>query len=197
MKRFERLVTALRRLPGVGPKQAERLALYAVRAPRAEVDELASALREAKAAVVECEVCRTFTERERCALCADPGRGDDVLCVVEQPADVQAIERSRAFSGRYHVLHGALSPIDGIGPDRLRIHELLDRVREGKGTLREVILATDADTEGEATAMYLTEVLRPSGVQVSRIAQGLPLGGDIDYTDELTLSMALKARRTL
>jgi len=197
VKSVEKLVAALKRLPGVGPKQAERLTVHLLRAPRAEVEGLAEALREAKAAVRPCARCGDFTDRETCRICADPGRDQSLLCVVEEPQDVAALERTRAFHGLYHVLHGALSPLDGIGPERIRARELVERVRASGGGVKEVVIATDPDTEGEATALYLGQQLKALPVKVTRIAQGVPLGGDLDYLDERTLSHALSGRREL
>ncbi|MBI4371613.1 MAG: recombination protein RecR [Elusimicrobia bacterium] len=193
MKNVERLVAALKRLPGVGPKQSERLAIHLLRAPRGEVENLTEALREAKASVRLCSRCGDFTEREFCRLCADPARDAGLICVVEEPQDVAALERTRAFRGLYHVLHGALSPLEGLGPERLRARELIERVRAGG--VREVVLATDPDTEGEATALYLAQLLKPLAAKITRIAHGVPLGGDLDYLDERTLSHALTGRR--
>jgi recombination protein RecR len=193
MKSFGKLVAALRRLPGVGPKQAERLAIHIIRSPVSEAEALSAALREARSKVRYCSACMNYTEEEVCSLCSDPARDRGVLCVVEQPADVAALERSKAFQGLYHVLHGQLAPLSGIGPEALRVRELIARV--SAGGVREVILATDPDTEGEATALYLRELLKPFPVRVSRLAQGVPLGGDIDYLDEQTLSCALTSRR--
>lgn len=193
MKSFDKLVQSLRRLPGVGPKQAERLALHIVRAPLSETEALAEALRAAKAKVRACKTCLNYTESELCRICADPGRQAGVVCVVEGPGDVDAIERSRSFSGLYHVLHGKLSPLHGIGPEGIRLKELLDRIKAGG--IGEVILATDPDTEGEATAMYLASALKDLPVRVTRIALGVPMGGHLDYMDERTLSAALKTRR--
>ncbi|MFA6092277.1 MAG: recombination mediator RecR [Elusimicrobiota bacterium] len=195
MKSYDRLIQALRRLPGVGPKQAERLAIHIIRSPISEVDALAAAVREAKANVHACANCMDYTEVERCSLCEDPARDRGLICVVEQPADVDALERSRSFKGLYHVLHGQIAPLSGVGPESLRVEELLKRVRAGG--VREVILATDPDTEGEATALYLLQRLKPFGVKVTRIAQGVPLGGDLDYLDEQTLSCALNSRREM
>jgi recombination protein RecR len=193
MKSFERLISALKRLPGVGPKQAERFALHLLRAPRTEVEGLVEALREAKAAMRLCARCGDFTDKEVCRICNDPARDASILCVVEEPQDVAAIERSRAFKGLYHVLHGSLSPLDGHGPERIRVRELLERVKAG--AVREVIVATDPDTEGEATALYLAQQLHPLNVKTTRIAHGVPMGGDLDYIDERTLSHALSGRR--
>lgn len=193
MKSFEKLVANLRRLPGIGPKQAERLALHFLRAPSAESDALAAALREAKARVRPCSVCLDYTEGDQCRLCADPGRDRSVVCVVEQPTDVDAVERSRSFTGLYHVLHGRLSPIHGAGPEALRLAELEARLKAGG--VSEVILATEPDTEGEATALFLAQVLKAYPVRVTRLAQGVPMGGHLDYLDEQTVSCAVKARR--
>lgn len=195
MKPWLRLIAAFRRFPGVGPKQAERLALHVLRSPVSELEELATALREAKARIQACSRCFNYSDHEVCALCSDLGRDQGLLCVVEEPQDVAAVERSRSYRGLYHVLHGCLSPLDGIGPETIRIAELLARVRAAGPALREVILATDIDTEGDATALYLAEALKPFGVRASRIAQGVPLGGDLDYIDERTLGCALNGRR--
>ena len=195
MKAFDRLVQALRRLPGVGPKQAERLAIHIIRSPVTEAEALSEAIREAKSRVRSCAVCMNYSETERCALCEDPGRDRGIICVVEQPADVTALERSRAFKGLYHVLHGQIAPLSGVGPEALRIGELLARLKDGG--VREVILATDPDTEGEATALYLHQLLKAYPLKVTRIAQGVPLGGDLDYLDEQTLSCALNSRREI
>ncbi|MBI3289004.1 MAG: recombination protein RecR [Elusimicrobia bacterium] len=193
MKSLERLVAALKRLPGVGPKQAQRFAIHLLRAPRAEVESLVEALQEAKATMRLCARCGDFTDREVCRLCSDPARDAGLICVVEETQDLAALERSRAFNGHYHVLHGALSPIDGVGPERIKARELIERVRAGG--VREVVLATDPDAEGEATALYLTQLLKTFPVKITRIARGVPLGGDLDYLDERTLSHALSGRR--
>ena len=193
MKTFERLIGALKRLPGVGPKQAERFALHLLRAPRTAVEGFVAALREAKANMRFCAKCGDFTDREVCRVCSDPARDAGLLCVVEEPQDVAALERSRAFKGLYHVLHGSLSPLDGHGPERIRGRELMERVRAGG--IREVVIATDPDVEGEATAMYLAQQLHELKVKTTRIAHGVPMGGDLDYIDERTLSYALSGRR--
>ena len=193
MKAFEKLIASLKRLPGVGPKQAERFAIHLLRAPRAEVEGLVESLREAKASMRLCARCLDYTDREVCRICSDPGRDAKALCVVEESQDLAALERSRAFKGLYHVLHGSLSPLDGVGPERIKAKELVERVRAGG--IDEVVLATDPDTEGEATALYLAQVLKPFPVKVTRIAHGVPLGGDLDYLDERTLSYALSGRR--
>lgn len=196
MKSFSKLVQALKRLPGIGPKQAERLAIFLLRAPASEAESLTVALREARASLRLCKECLDFCEGELCRLCADPARDRTQICVVEEPQDVAALERSRGFKGLYHVLHGALSPLDGVGPERIKLKELAERLRRAETPVAEVILATDPDTEGEATALYLAQVLRPLGAwKVTRIAHGVPMGGDLDYIDERTLSHALSGRR--
>jgi recombination protein RecR len=196
LKDWDRLVGALKRLPGIGPKQAQRLALHLIRAPSEEVEGLLAAVREAKAAIRPCRQCFDYTDREFCRICADPGRDQSLICVVEAPQDAAAIERTRGYKGLYHVLHGAISPLDGIGPEALRVRELIERVKAGGGAISEIILATDPDTEGEATALYLAGLLKETGkVKVSRIAHGVPMGGDLDYMDERTLSHAMSGRR--
>lgn len=198
MKSFQKLMASLKRLPGIGPKQAERLAIFILRSPDFETEGLIAALREAKASIRFCKQCWDFTDREVCRLCSDPARDKTVLCVVEEPQDVVALERSRGFSGLYHVLHGALSPLDGVGPEMLRVKELLARVQAAKPpeNITEIVLATDPDTEGETTALYLSRQLKAvPGLKITRIAHGVPLGGDLDYIDERTLSHALAGRR--
>lgn len=197
MKPFEKLVGALRRLPGIGPKQAERLALHLLRASSSEVEVFQAALREVRDRVRPCPVCLDYTDLPVCRVCTDPAREERVICVVEDPTDVAAVERTRRFRGRYHVLHGVLSPLDGIGPEALRIRELLARVSAWGAEGGEVILATNHDTEGDATALYLGRLLQPLGVKVTRIAIGVPLGGDLAYIDEQTLSEALAGRRAV
>lgn len=196
MKNLPRLVASLKRLPGIGPKQAERLAIFLLRAPDFETDNLIAALREAKAAIRPCRQCFDFSEEELCRICADAGRDKSLLCVVSEPQDVAAIERSRGYKGLYHVLHGALSPLEGVGPESLRVRELLVRVQALAGALREVVLATDPDAEGEATALFLSQKLKAAGsFKVTRIAHGVPMGGDLDYIDEKTLSYAMTGRQ--
>lgn len=190
-----RLIEELGRLPGVGPKTAQRLAFHLLFASREDVARLAATLLEAKEKVRHCSTCCNLTDADPCALCADPARDRALLCVVEDPKDVAAMERTRAFRGLYHVLHGAISPLEGIGPDRLKIRELLQRL--GSGEIREVILATNPNVEGEATALYLSRLLQPLAIKVTRIARGLPEGGDLDYVDEITLSRALEGRREM
>lgn len=197
MKSVDRLVAALKRLPGIGPKQAERLTIHLLRSPRSEVENLVEALREAKAALRFCSRCGDMTDADLCRICSDPGRDQTEICVVEEPQDVAALERTRAYKGLYHVLHGSLSPLEGVGPDRIKVRELVERVRASGGAIKEVVIATDPDTEGEATAIYLGQQLKPFPVKVTRIAHGVPLGGDLDYIDERTLSHALSGRREL
>ena len=195
-----RLIEAFSRLPGIGPKTAQRLTYHLLRAPDAEARILAAALVDVRDKVVFCDRCFNISDQPLCPICRDPARDATRLCVVEEPLDVLALERTSEFKGLYHVLHGAISPIDGIGPDRLRIRELLDRVdaavAEGAPFL-EVILATNPTLEGEATAMYLAERLEDSVGVVSRIARGLPVGGDLEYADEVTLIRALQGRRAV
>jgi recombination protein RecR len=188
------LIDELGRLPGVGPKSAQRIAFHLLAAESADVSRLAAALKRVQEEVRFCVTCYNVAEAEQCKICRDPRRSDDVLCVVEEPKDVVAIERTREFRGRYHVLGGAISPLEGIGPDQLRIRELLARIEDG--TVTEIILATDPNIEGDATAAYLTRMLRPMGLQVTRLASGLPVGGDLEYADEVTLGRAFAGRRS-
>ena len=195
-----RLIEAFSRLPGIGPKTAQRLTFHLLRAPDTEARILAAALVDVRDKVVFCDRCFNISDAPLCPICRDPGRDASRLCVVEEPLDVLALERTAEFRGLYHVLHGAISPIDGIGPERLKIRELLARADEAKrdgAPLEEVILATNPTLEGEATAMYLAERLEGSVVLVSRIARGLPVGGDLEYADEVTLIRALQGRRAV
>ena len=195
-----RLIEAFSRLPGIGPKTAQRLTYHLLRAPDAEARILAAALVDVRDKVVFCERCFNISDEPLCPICRDPNRDGSRLCVVEEPLDVLALERTSEFKGLYHVLHGAISPIDGIGPDRLKIRELLGRADDAKRAgepLVEVILATNPTLEGEATAMYLAERLEDSVGVVSRIARGLPVGGDLEYADEVTLIRALQGRRAV
>jgi len=195
-----RLAEAFARLPGIGPKTAQRLTYHLLRAPEGEARALAAALIAVRDEVVLCGRCFNIGTGPACPICLDPGRDDDRLCVVEEPLDVLALERTRAFRGRYHVLHGAISPMDGIGPDRLRIRELLARVREradGDTPYAEVLIATNPTLEGDATATYLAERLTGQVGSVTRIARGLPVGGDLEYADEVTLVRALQGRRVM
>jgi recombination protein RecR len=189
------LIDELGRLPGVGPKSAQRIAFYLLASDPADVRRLTDALTEVKARVRFCEVCGNVAEEERCRVCRDPRRSDTVICVVEEPKDVVAIERTREFRGRYHVLGGAINPIDNVGPDDLRISQLMSRLADGSVT--EVILATDPNVEGEATATYLARLLVPMGLRVTRLASGLPVGGDLEYADEVTLGRAFEGRRQI
>jgi recombination protein RecR len=189
------LIDELGRLPGVGPKSAQRIAFHLLATDNQEVKRLVDALTEVKLRVRFCELCGNVAESERCRICLDPRRSDDVICVVEEPKDVVAIERTREFRGRYHVLGGAINPIENIGPDDLRISELLARLADG--TVQEVILATDPNVEGEATATYLSRLMGHLGITVSRLASGLPVGGDLEYADEVTLGRAFEGRRVI
>jgi recombination protein RecR len=190
------LIDELGRLPGVGPKSAQRMAFYLLAAEPADVTRLQNALQRVKEGVVFCRVCGTVSEKETCRICADLRRDPALICVVEEPKDVVAVERTREFSGRYHVLGGALDPLSGIGPDQLRIRELLTRL--GSEEVTEVIIATDPNTEGEATATYLVRMLRDfPDLSVTRLASGLPMGGDLEFADELTLGRAFSGRRAV
>ena len=189
------LIDELGRLPGVGPKSAQRIAFHLLGTDAAEVQRLADAITTVKEKVRFCDTCGNVAESEQCRICADPRRDQTVLCVVEEPKDVVAIERTREFRGRYHVLGGAIDPMNGVGPEELRIRQLLTRL--GDGEVQEVIIATDPNIEGEATATYLTRMLIPIGVTVSRLASGLPVGGDLEYADEVTLGRAFEGRRTV
>ena len=187
------LIDQFGRLPGIGPKSAQRIAFYVLQADEDQIGELARTLAEVKQRVSFCHRCGNVAEAELCRICADPRRDDHVLCVVEEPKDVVAIERTREYRGRYHVLGGAISPIDGVGPDDLRIRELMARLADGQVT--ELILATDPNLEGEATATYLTRLVAGMGIAVTRLASGLPVGGDLEYADEVTLGRAFEGRR--
>jgi len=189
------LIDELGRLPGIGPKGAQRIAFFLLAADPTDVRRLSDALIEVKEKVRFCSVCGNVAEEDRCRICRDPRRDLTVLCVVEEPKDVVAIERTREFHGRYHVLGGAISPIEGIGPDDLRIRELVARL--AGGVVTEVILAMDPNLEGEATATYLTRLLRPLGLRITRLASGLPVGGDLEYADEVTLGRAFEGRRSI
>lgn len=189
------LIDELGRLPGIGPKSAQRIAFHLLSADPADVRRLVEAIAEMKEKVRFCELCGNVTEQVRCRICVDPRRDPAVICVVEEAKDVVAIERTREFRGRYHVLGGAISPIDGIGPDDLRVRELM--VRLADGVVTELILATDPNLEGEATAAYLARLVKPMGLTVTRPASGLPVGGDLEYADEITLGRAFEGRRLL
>jgi recombination protein RecR len=187
-----RLIEELQRLPGIGPKGAQRLAFHILKTPREQTDRLADALREVKERVTYCSVCNNITDVDPCAFCSSGGRDPHLICVVEEPQNVAAIEKTREFKGTYHVLMGALSPLQGIGPDDLKIKGLLARVNNG---VAEIILATNPNVEGEATAIYLARLLKPLGVKVTRIAMGVPVGSDLEYADEVTMHKALEGRR--
>lgn len=189
------LIDEFGRLPGIGPKSAQRIAFHILQTPTFDVSRLAHLLAELRERVRFCEVCGNVSEQERCAICRDPRRDDTLICVVEDAKDVAAIERTREFRGLYHVLGGAISPIAGIGPDDLRIAQLLQRLADG--TVQEVILATNPNLEGEATATYLTRYLRTLEIRVTRLASGLPVGGDLEYADEVTLGRAFEGRRSV
>jgi recombination protein RecR len=189
------LVDELNRLPGIGPKSAQRLAFHIVKAAGQDAKRLADAIVQAKERVRFCRECFGVAEGELCRLCADPSRDAEVICVVEEPKDVSVLERSGAIRGRYHVLGGAISPMQGIGPDDIRVRELIDRAQ--RNGIKEVILATNPNLEGNATAMYVAGLLKPLGVRVTRLASGLPVGGDLEYADEVTLGQALEGRREM
>jgi len=189
------LIDELGRLPGVGPKSAQRIAFHILSADPVDVTRLATALSRVKEMVRFCSTCFNVAEADLCRVCRDPRRTDEVLCVVEEPKDVVAIERTGEFRGRYHVLGGAINPLEGIGPDNLRVRELMARL--GTGSVRELILATDPNTEGEATATYLALLVKPMGISVTRLASGLPVGGDLEYADEITLGRAFEGRRAI
>ena len=192
---LERLSEQFARLPGIGSKTAQRLAFQVLSMPQEQAQEFADAILDAKRTVHTCPVCQNLTDQELCGVCADPERDHSLICVVAEPKDVIAMERAREYHGVYHVLHGVISPLSHVGPDDLRIRELLERV--GKGGVREVIMATNPDTEGEATAMYLSRLLRPLEVRVTRLAYGIPVGSQLEYADEVTLLRALEGRRDI
>ena len=189
-----RLIEELSRLPGVGPKSAQRLAYHLLNAPPEVARRLAEAIREARDTIGHCSVCRNLTDTDPCSLCRDEGRRRDVICVVEEPRDVVAMEKTRSYKGLYHVLLGALSPIEGIGPEKLTIRELMGRLQGG---VSEVILATNPNVEGDATALYLARLIKPLGIKVTRIARGLPVGAYLEYADEMTLNRAMEGRQEM
>ena len=196
MSAIEDLVTELAKLPGIGRKTAQRLTFYLLKQPAEAATRLSDAIRSVRERVTACGVCGTLTDEDPCAICRDPRRDASLLCVVEEAADVTAIERAGRFRGRYHVLGGRLSPLEGIGPEALRLDRLVERVANGAG-VHEVIIATNPSMEGEVTATFLQQLLRPTGVRVTRIARGLPVGGDLEYADGVTIAQALLARRDM
>ena len=190
-----RLIDELKRLPGIGQKSAQRIAFHLERAPREDVERLAAAIREAKDKIRLCSLCNNLTEQDPCDYCSDPRRDPEVICVVETPYNVVGIEKTREFHGLYHVLHGALSPLQGIGPDQLKLKNLLERLKGGK--TKELIVATNPNVEGEATAIYLSKLIKPLGIKVTRIAMGIPVGSELEFADEVTMLKALEGRREL
>ena len=192
---LQKLIDELGKLPGVGPKSAQRIAFHLIKIPEQEALSLADAIQQAKQKVRFCETCFNMSDEVICEICSDSQRDSSLVCVVEEPRDIVALERTREYKGLYHVLQGAINPIDGIGPEQLKVRELLERLKGN--TVVEVILCTNPNIEGEATAMYLAKLIEPLGIQVSRIASGLPVGGDLEYADELTLGRALEGRRNI
>ncbi len=190
-----KLIEEFEKLPGIGHKTAQRLAFHVLNLPAEKAAGLANAIRDAKLKIKYCSVCNNLTENDPCVICSGPARDRTVFCVVEDPRDVVAMERTREFKGLYHVLHGVISPMEGIGPDDIKIKELLARLKEAD--IKEVILATNPDVEGEATAMYISKLLKPLGIKATRIAHGIPVGGDLEYADEVTLAKALEGRREI
>jgi len=195
MEPIARLVQVLTKLPGIGEKTASRLAFHILGAPEEYARGLAQAIRDVKEKIRLCSVCLNITETDPCRICRDPSRADDILCVVEEPNDLYVIDKTGIFQGKYHVLHGVISPLEGIGPDEIHIAELLDRLKDGK--VKEIILATNPVVEGDATALYIKEQVKPFGVKVTRIARGIPVGGDLEYTDGATVIDALRGRHDL
>lgn len=190
-----RLIEQFMKLPGIGPKTAARLAFHVMGMETSDVDDFAKALKDVKTQLTECAICCNITDKSPCSICTDPRRDKLVICVVQEPRDVIAMERTHEFHGSYHVLHGAISPMEGIGPQEIRIKELVTRI--GEEDIDEVILATNPNVEGEATAMYISRLLKPFSLKITRIAHGLPVGGDLEYADEVTLAKALEGRRTI
>jgi recombination protein RecR len=188
-----RLIEEFHKLPGIGPKSAQRLTYYLLRAPAEEARALAQAILEVKEKTVLCSLCQNIADSDPCAICSNPERDHGAICVVEEPLDILALERTRAYRGLYHVLHGAISPMDGVGPEDLKVQELLSRLRSGD--VREVIMATNPNLEGEATAMYIARLISPLGMKVTRLARGLPVGADLEYADNVTLTRALEGRQ--
>lgn len=196
-KPMARLIEELRRLPGIGSKSAQRIAFHVLKAGTHDVERLTAALRDVKESIRLCDLCNNVTEVTPCAYCADPSRNAKLLCVIEGPEDILAIEKTGQYRGYYHVLHGALSPLHGIGPEQLRTANLVERLKSGAAEEVEVIIATNPNVEGEATAVYLSKLLKPLGVRVTRIAMGMPVGGDLEYADQVTISKAMEGRREI
>ncbi len=190
-----RLIDELKRLPGIGQKSAQRIAFHLERAPREDAEHLAAAILEAKDKIRLCSLCNNLTEQDPCDYCTDPRRDQEVICVVETPYNISGIERTREFHGLYHVLHGALSPLQGIGPDQLKLKNLLERLKGGK--IKELIVATNPNVEGEATAIYLSKLIKPLGIKVTRIAMGIPVGSELEFADEVTMLKAIEGRREI
>jgi recombination protein RecR len=192
---IEKLIDEFRKLPGIGPKSAQRLAYSVLRRPKEDAERLSGAILEVKEKIRYCSRCNNFSDRDPCNYCSNTNRSAETICIVEEPNDILAVEKTREYHGQYHVLHGVLSPINGVGPEDLMLNNLLERLRDG--TVREIILATNPNVEGEATAIYLAKLLKPIGVKVSRIALGLPVGSDLEFADEVTMSKALEYRHEL
>lgn len=192
-KPVRKLIEAFERLPGIGPKTAARLTFYLLHVPQSELEEFAQALERLKKDTVLCSICFNVSEKDPCPICSDSSRDKSIICVIEQPLDLLALEKTGDYKGVYHVLHGAISPLNNIGPDELHIRELLPRLKNSQ--VKEVILATNPNMEGEATAMYIAKLIKPLGVKITRLAHGLPVGADLEYADELTLSRAIEGRR--
>ncbi|MDK2800628.1 MAG: recombination protein RecR [Clostridiales bacterium] len=190
-----RLIEEFEKLPGIGHKTAQRLAYHVLNLPPSAITNLVDAIQEAKNKITYCSVCQNLTDIDPCAVCSSKKRDASTLCVVENPRDVIAMEKTREYNGMYHILHGAISPMEGIGPEDIKIKELLNRVKDG--SVKEVIMATDPNIEGEATAMYISKLLKPLGIKVTRIAHGIPVGGDLEYADEVTLTKAMEGRREI
>jgi recombination protein RecR len=190
-----RLIEEFHRLPGIGPKTAQRLTFYLLRAPKDQVEQLGDSIKDLRTRITTCSICCNISEEDPCGVCRDESRDHTQICVVEEPLDMVALERTRQYKGVYHVLHGAISPVEGIGPEDLRIRELLDRLRSDR--VNEVLLATNPNIEGEATAMYIERLVKPLGIRLTRLARGLPVGGDLEYADEVTLTRALEGRSEL
>lgn len=191
---IEKLIEEFAKLPGVGYKTAQRLTLYVLNLPKEEVEEFANALVKARGTIKYCSVCGNFTDSDPCAICSNPSRDKETICVVEEPKDIMAIERVREYNGVYHVLHGVISPMSGKGPDAIRLRELISRTKDD---IKEIIVATNPNVDGEATAMYISKLLKPLGIKVTRIAHGIPVGGELEYADEVTLSKALEGRKEI